>query len=67
MATLVLSPSEADGTTEEDGGKKGTIDPCDTRGFEVILTLLTKVVAIYMRFFRISLRGLSLEWVFPWL
>ena len=27
MAALVLSPSEADSTTEEDGGKKGTIHP----------------------------------------
>ena len=28
VATLVLGPSEADGTTEECGGEGGTIYPC---------------------------------------
>ena len=28
MASLVLSLSEADGTTEKGGGKGGTIHPC---------------------------------------
>ena len=28
VAALVLSPSEADGTTEEGGGKRGTIHLC---------------------------------------
>ena len=28
VAVLMLGPSEADGATEERGGKKGTIHPC---------------------------------------
>ena len=28
VAVLVLSPSEANSTTEKDGGKKGMIHPC---------------------------------------
>ena len=67
MAAFVLSPSEADRTTEKGSSKEGTIYPCDARSFEIILTLLTKVVAIHVRFSGIGFRGLSLEWALPWL
>ena len=60
MAALVLGPSEADGSTEEYGGKGGTIYLCGAWGFEIILTLLTKVLAIHVRFSGIGLRGPSL-------
>ena len=67
VAALVLNLSEADGTTEEDDGKKGTIHLHGAWGFKIILTLLTKMVAIYVRFSAIDLRGPSLEWALPWL
>ena len=54
MAALVLSSSEADGTTEKSGGEGGIIHPCGAGGFEIILTLLTKIVAIHMRFSGVS-------------
>ena len=62
VAAFVLSPSKADGTTEEDGGKEGTIYLCGARDFEIILTLQTKIVAIHVGFFGVGFRGLSLEW-----
>ena len=62
---LVLSPSEADRTMEEGGGEGGTIHPNDAWGFEIILTLLTTVVAIHVRFSRVGFRGPNLEWVLP--
>ena len=67
MALLVLSPSEADETTEEGGGEGDTIHPCGAKSFEIILTLLTKVVVIHVRFSGIGLWGSSFEWVLPWL
>ena len=62
MALLVLSPSEADGTTEECNGEKDTIHPCGAWGFEIIFTLLIKMVTIHMRFSGIGFWGPSLEW-----
>ena len=57
----MLSPFEVDGITEEGGGKGSTIYLYGAWGFEIILTLLTKVVAIHVRFSEISLQDLSLE------
>ena len=67
MAMLVLSPSEADGTMEEGGGKKGTIYPCSAGDFKIILILLAKVVVIHVRFSGIGLQGPSFEWALLWL
>ena len=67
MATLVLSLSEADRIIKEGSSKGGMIHLCCTKGFEIILTLLAKVVAIHVRFFGISLQGPSLEWALSWL
>ena len=55
VAALVLGPSEANGATEKCGGEKGTIHPYSALGFEIILTLLTKLVAIHVRFSEIDL------------
>ena len=60
VASLVLGSSEADGTMEEGGGKGGTIHPCGAWSLEIIFTLLTKIVAVYMRFSEIGLWGPSL-------
>ena len=60
VATLMLSLSKADGATEKNGGKEGTIHLCSAWVFEDILTLLTKVVAIYVEFTLIGLQGPSL-------
>ena len=57
----MLSPSEADKTTEEDGGERGKIHPYGAGGFEIIFTLLTKVVTIHVRFSGVGLQGPSLE------
>ena len=65
MAALVLSPSEADGTTEEGGGEGGTIHPYSIGGFEIIRTLLTKMIAIYVRFSGVGFWGFSLKWALP--
>lgn len=62
VVVFMLSPSEVDGATEKSGGKKDTMHSCSTKNFEVILTLLTKVVVIYVRFLQVSLRVFSLEW-----
>ena len=59
--------SEADGTTEKGGGKKGMIYSCGARGFKIILTLLTKMVAIYVRFSGVGFWGPSFEWALSWL
>ena len=62
-----VSPSEADSATEKCGGKRGTIYLCGAWSFEIILTLLTKVVAIHVRFSGIGLRDSSLKWPLLWL
>ena len=67
MAALVLGLSKADGTTEEGGGKGSIIHPYSAGSFEIILTLLTKVVAIHVRFSKIGLQGQSFEWALLWL
>ena len=64
MVALVLSSSEADGATEEWSCKWGIIHPGNAWSFEMILTLLTKVIPIHMRFLWIGLQGSSLKWLF---
>ena len=61
MVALVLGPSETDGATEKNGGKENTIHFYGAWSLEIIFTLLTKVIAIYVRFSGIGLRGLSFE------
>ena len=61
MAALILSRSEADGNTEEGCGKTDTIYPCGAAGFEIILTLLTKIVTIHVGFSGAGFQGLTLE------
>ena len=62
VAALVLSLSEADRTMKEDDGKGGTIYPYGAWDFEIILTLLTKMVAIHVGFSGVGFRGSSLKW-----
>ena len=61
----MLNPSEADRITKKGGGEGGIIHPCGIGGFEIILTLLTKIIAIYVGFFGVSFWGPSLEWALP--
>ena len=63
MAALVLSLFEVDGATEEWGCKWGTIYPGGAWSFEMVLTLLTKVIAIYVKFPWIGFWGSSLKWL----
>ena len=67
VTLLVLSLSKADGATEEDGGKRDMIHPYGAWGLKIIFILLTKVVAIHVRFSGIGFRGPSLKWALPWL
>ena len=54
MVVLILSPSEIDRTTKEWGCKRGTIHPGNARDFEIVLILLTEVVAFYVRLIPIN-------------
>ena len=60
----MLSPSKADGATEEWSCKWITIHPGSAWSFEIVFILLTKVIAIHVRLPWISLRGFSLKWSF---
>ena len=53
--------SESDGAAEKSDSKRGTIYPYDPRCLKIILTLLTKVVAIHVRFSGIDIWGLSFK------
>ena len=64
MAALVLSLFQADGVIEEWGCKWGTIHPGGAWSFKMVFILLTKMIAIYMRFSGIGLQGFSLKWLF---
>ena len=59
VAAFVLSLFGADKATQERNGKRNTVYACGARGFEVIFTLLIKVVAIYVGFTLIDLRDPS--------
>ena len=59
MAELVLSPSEADGATNELSYKRGTIYFGGARDFKIVFTLLTKVIAFHVRLTLIDLWGPS--------
>ena len=63
IRALVLGSSKADGAAEEGGGKRGIINLYNVWCFEIILTFLIKVIAIYVRFSGIGIWGPSLEWV----
>ena len=67
VTALALGLSEADGATEKNSGKGATIYPCDAWSFEIILTLLTKVIAIHVRFSEIVFQGPSFKWMLSWL
>ena len=62
VVALMLGPSKVDGATGEDGGKQVMIHPGGTCCFEVIFTLLTKMVVGYVEFSGISFRGPGLKW-----
>ena len=59
MAALVLGLFEADEATEEWNCKQEAICPGSIKSFEVVLTLLTKVIAFYVKLTPIDLRGPS--------
>ena len=61
VAALVLSPSKVDGTMKKRGCKWGTIHSGSTWNFKMVLTLLTKVIAIHVRFPWISFWDLVLS------
>ena len=64
---FLVGSSQADDVTEEDCGKWGTIHPYGARYLEIIFTLLIKMIAVYMGYFGIGIRGPSFEWAILWL
>ena len=62
VAAPVMGLFEADMAAEECSGKQGIINPGSAWCLEIILTLLTKMVKVYVRFFRIGIQGFSIEW-----
>ena len=48
-ATLMLMPSLGHRTTQKRGGEWDTVGPVGSGGFKVVLTLLTKAVAVQVR------------------
>ena len=48
-ATLMLMPSLGHRTAQKRGGKRDAIGPVGSGGFKVVLTLLTKAVAVQVR------------------
>ena len=67
VAALKLGPSKADSAIEVWGGKKGTFYLYGTWCLKIILPMLTKVVAIYVRFPQVSFWGLNLDLALSWL
>ena len=61
MSPLVLLPGKADPVPEEGRGKKNSGRPRDSGGSKVVLTLLTKVVAVYVGLSAIYVRRRSLQ------
>ena len=62
-ATLMLIPSLGHRTAQKRGSKRDTVGPVGFGGFKVILTLLTKAVAIQVRISIIEVGEPSLQWL----
>ena len=60
-ATIMLMPSLGHRTTQERGGKWDTVGPIGSGGLKVILTLLTKAVAVQMTISIIEVRKTGLQ------
>ena len=60
MFLLVLLPTEANLVSEERHGKENLGKPRSSNGSKVVLTLLTEVVAVYMGFPVVYIRGTGL-------
>ena len=61
MFLLVLLPAEADPVPEEGRGKKNLDMPLSSGGSKVVLTLLTKVVAVHVRLLAVYVWGTGLQ------
>ena len=61
MSPLVLLPAEADPVPEEGRGKRNSGRLRDSDGNKVVLTLLTEIVAIYVRLSAVYVRGAGFE------
>ena len=61
MSPLVLLSAEADPVTEKRCGKRNLGRPRSSGGSKVVLTLLTKVVAVHVRLPAVYVRGAGLQ------
>ena len=61
MSPLVLLPAEADLVPKKGRSKKNLGRPHSSSSSKIVLTLLTEVVAVYMRLPAIYVRGAGLQ------
>ena len=61
MTTLILSPSKTDTPTKKRGGERGLVGASGQGSVKMILTLLTKMVAIHVRFSKVQVRKPGLK------
>ena len=64
LTAFVLSISKADSTTEKWSYKWGMIYSGGAWSFKMVFILLTKVIAIYVKFSWIGLQGSNFKWLF---
>lgn len=61
MAMLILGLFESNNAMEECDDKQDIIYPGSTKSLKIILILLIKVIAVYVKFFQIRFRGPNLK------
>ena len=61
MFPLILLPAETDPVLKERRSKGNLGRPCSFSGSKVVLTLLTEVVAVYVRLSAVYVRGVGLQ------
>ena len=61
MSPLILLPAEADPVPEKRRGKENSSRPRGSGGSKIVLTLLTKVVAIHVGLSAVYVRGADLQ------
>ena len=61
MSPLLLLPTKADPVSEEEHGKENLSRPCSSSISKVVLTLLIKVVIVYMGLFAVYVRRAGLQ------
>ena len=61
LSPLILLSAEIYPVSEEKRGKKNLVSPCSSRGSKKVLTLLIKVIAVYIRLFTVHIWETGLQ------